>query len=105
MIFAPNPLYHIREGILKTNARHFKCTNEHSKDHIVQLISNCTFTSVNGNVQKTSIGEKPALDKAAKQVITANPNNLLIFFEVDIGHWKSKQIFHTDLSQRDKQAF
>eukprot|EP00536_Pseudo-nitzschia_multiseries_P007232 jgi/Psemu1/17378/gm1.17378_g len=104
IIFAFNPLHYIREGILKTNTRHFQYTNERSKNHIVQLISNRTFTSVNGNAQKKPIGGKPALDKPAKQAITTSPNNPLMLLEVDIGHWQSKKIFHTDLSQRDKQV-
>eukprot|EP00536_Pseudo-nitzschia_multiseries_P017795 jgi/Psemu1/52568/gm1.52568_g len=104
MILAPDPLANLREMILKTIEANLWYMSEFPKDHITQLLANCTVTAIksaSSNEPQKPIRGQTDLDNAARAAVkTATTNGELesiVYLGVSIDRWRFKPNWNASL--------
>eukprot|EP00536_Pseudo-nitzschia_multiseries_P017259 jgi/Psemu1/70139/estExt_Genemark1.C_14570003 len=104
MILAPDPLANLREMILKTIEANLWYMSEFPKDHITQLLANCTVTaikSMNSNESQKPIRGQTNLNNAARAAVKAATTNgeweSIVCIGVSIDRWSFKPNWNASL--------
>eukprot|EP00536_Pseudo-nitzschia_multiseries_P013814 jgi/Psemu1/36490/gm1.36490_g len=104
MILAPDPLTNLTRMVLKIIEANLWYMADILKDHITQLLANCTITaikSMNSNEPKKLIRGQTDLDDAARAAVEPAATNgeweSIVFIEVSIDRWRFKPNWNASL--------